>query len=79
MTYTEKKKKLRSKLSRGETVMVYYDPMTKTQVEGEFVLYNLQTITKISSNTQLERWTGRFYGDDCAFERVFLTEIEGTI
>ncbi len=59
-----------SKLKRGETVIVFEDPISEERQEGEFVPYQCLSVKKFDT-FQLERWVGYFYGEsDMVLERT---------
>lgn len=65
-----------SKLGKGETVIIYQDPHTKENPEGEFVLHTCLKVSRFST-FQTEEWMGHFYGDSRTLQRtitVLLTE-----
>ena len=52
-----------AEIKKGETVIVYEDPLTETKPEGEFVPWKCFRITKFNS-FRMEEWIGYFYGQD---------------
>lgn len=56
---------MKTKLKKGQTVMIYHDPLTVNDPEGEAKL-----VRSIWSSTKYERWMVRFKGNTGLYDRL---------
>jgi len=66
---------MKSQLKRGQTVNVYKDPFTKTQLEGEAVLQIL-VCRQYDQEPPSEVWGVRFLEDDLSVQRTIAVQLK---
>jgi len=66
---------MKSQLKRGQTVNIYKDPFTKTQLEGEAVLQIL-VCRQYDQEPPSEVWGVRFMEDDLTVQRTIAVQLK---
>lgn len=66
---------MKSQLKRGQTVNIYKDPFTKTQLEGEAVLQIL-VCRQYDQEPPSEVWGVRFLEDDLTVQRTIAVQLK---
>lgn len=64
----------KSKLEQGQNVLIFHDPITKNQPEGEFILDQCYKVA-VFKTLQKEEWTGHFRGETMYVSRSITVQL----